>query len=73
MLIYDYRCTECEHEFEELLARDAPSPLCPKCGAPTERVISPVKLVAGSKMGPKALKLDKQLADGKAARSTKKN
>ncbi len=33
MPIYAFRCIECEHEFDELVARmDAVAP-CPKCGS----------------------------------------
>lgn len=40
---YDYRCTECDHTFEQQLTiarRDEPvSVPCPKCGAPVERYL----------------------------------
>lgn len=32
MPVFDYRCNECEHEFSELVARDArDSVSCPRC------------------------------------------
>ncbi|HEX4106497.1 MAG TPA: zinc ribbon domain-containing protein [Solirubrobacteraceae bacterium] len=40
MPIYDFCCPSCEERFEELLSFDAGAPLCPACGAPSERVIS---------------------------------
>jgi putative FmdB family regulatory protein len=34
MPIFEYRCTKCEHIYEELVARaDSPAPACPKCEA----------------------------------------
>lgn len=42
MPIYEYRCEECEDQFEELLLGSEPDPdTCPKCGAEAvRRVIS---------------------------------
>ena len=31
MPIYDYRCTQCDHEFELLILRTSPVPACPSC------------------------------------------
>jgi putative FmdB family regulatory protein len=31
MPIYDYRCTQCAHEFELLVLRTSPVPACPSC------------------------------------------
>jgi putative FmdB family regulatory protein len=70
MPIYDHRCTKCDHLFEELLALDAAAPPCPKCGATAERVLSSAKFVAQSKMGPKAQKLDRELAKLKPTRDS---
>ena len=41
MPTYEYRCTECEHEFEEL-QRITADPLkeCPKCQGAVKRLIS---------------------------------
>jgi putative FmdB family regulatory protein len=34
MPIYEYRCTTCDHRFEELLSTStSPAPPCPECGA----------------------------------------
>lgn len=41
MPTYEYRCTDCGHEFEEFQAISAPPIIiCPSCGGRTERVIS---------------------------------
>ena len=41
MPTYVYRCTECDHEFEEFqLITEKPIETCPACGGKTERVIS---------------------------------
>lgn len=41
MPTYVYRCTDCSHEFEQVQKiTDAPTPSCPECGEPVERVIS---------------------------------
>ena len=41
MPTYEYRCTECGHEFEEFQAiSDPPITICPKCQGKTERIIS---------------------------------
>lgn len=40
MPIFEYRCTQCGAEFEELVFGDA-TPVCPKCKAPqTEKLMS---------------------------------
>lgn len=33
MPIYEYICSACNEHFEEISAPDAPSPVCPRCGA----------------------------------------
>ena len=33
MPIYEYRCEQCRHEFEELVGFNEAPPHCPKCGA----------------------------------------
>jgi putative FmdB family regulatory protein len=43
MPIYEFECEECGVRFEELVASDATSPACPKCGsARTGRLLSNV-------------------------------
>lgn len=37
MPIYEYVCSECEHEFEKLVRRNV-TPMCPACGAHPDRV-----------------------------------
>lgn len=41
MPLYEYRCTAatCAHTFEDFAGYDAPLPPCPKCAAPTVKVI----------------------------------
>jgi len=42
MPIYEYRCTACEHEFEQLV-RTGDTPACPSCkGETLERLLSHV-------------------------------
>ena len=41
MPTYQYRCSECHHEFEEFQSmNDKPLKTCPVCGGKVERVIS---------------------------------
>ena len=41
MPTYQYRCSECRHEFEEFQSmNDKPLKTCPVCGEKLERVIS---------------------------------
>lgn len=41
MPTYDYRCTNCQHEFEEFqLITDDPVAFCPKCHGKPERIIT---------------------------------
>nr|MBN2278905.1 zinc ribbon domain-containing protein [candidate division Zixibacteria bacterium] len=41
MPTYQYKCTECGHEFEEFQAiTDDPVTVCPECGGYTERIIT---------------------------------
>jgi len=46
MPIYEYKCVECEHEFEELLSLEKYSPIrvCPECNAPSTRKLSAPQL-----------------------------
>lgn len=37
MPILQYRCTACNHRFEELVKKFDDSVVCPKCGVPAER------------------------------------
>ncbi len=38
-ILYDFRCTECQHKFEKLVKPDVLPP-CPKCSNVTKRLIS---------------------------------
>ena len=51
MPIYEFRCTECGHVFEELVMRasDQQDLTCPRCSAPrVERVLSACCVAPGS-------------------------
>ncbi len=57
MPLYDFHCTACNADFEEIVRGDADSPACPECGSKaTERRISmPAPLKTGAfpfKVGP---------------------
>ena len=41
---YKYKCTECNHEFEELQSiNDEPITICPKCNGKVKKLISRVR------------------------------
>ena len=41
MPTYEYRCNDCQHEFEEFQSiSDPPITICPACGGKTERLIT---------------------------------
>lgn len=41
MPLYDYACTACAHEFEEMNSEGQPAPVCPSCGSKdTQRRLS---------------------------------
>ena len=46
MPIYEYKCSSCANEFEELLSLEDYSPLrvCPECNAPSTRKLSAPQL-----------------------------
>jgi putative FmdB family regulatory protein len=46
MPIYEYRCSECDHEFEELVSSSSSSVTCPKCA--TEKVNRKLSVFASS-------------------------
>jgi putative FmdB family regulatory protein len=49
MPLYEFRCTECENEFEDLLLVDEINPKCPECNSNTEKMISrSLAIVKGS-------------------------
>lgn len=53
MPVYDYRCTDCGHDFvtiESLKEHETSKPKCPDCGSvKVERVISGVHVQTGKK------------------------
>ncbi len=62
MPLYDFKCTSCSHTFEELAFAGDDEILCPRCGAPAERLVSaPSPLKTGAfpfKIGPRPAWLD---------------
>ena len=40
MPIYEYKCKECNYEFEEILSANSKNPICPECTSETERIMS---------------------------------
>jgi putative FmdB family regulatory protein len=46
MPLYEYKCPDCANEFDELLSLQEYSPLrvCPKCNAPSPRLITAPQL-----------------------------
>ena len=48
MPIYEYRCTKCGHQFENLTnACCAPNPQCPRCQSETEKLMSTFAAAVG--------------------------
>lgn len=48
MPIYEYRCSKCGTDFEEIVGSNAPSPSCPSCHSPkTEKLMSKASFRAG--------------------------
>ncbi|SBV96112.1 Regulatory protein, FmdB family [uncultured delta proteobacterium] len=49
MPIYEYRCTKCGNDFEEILGAGDPAPACPSChSAKTEKLLSKASFRTGS-------------------------
>lgn len=44
LILYDFRCTECEHKFERLAKMVDRQTECPQCGAVANRLISTPRL-----------------------------
>ena len=46
MPLYEYKCPECDNEFDEIMSLEEYSPLrvCPECNAPSPRKISAPRL-----------------------------
>ncbi|MCG6908572.1 MAG: zinc ribbon domain-containing protein [Deltaproteobacteria bacterium] len=53
MPIYEYRCENCQHEFEKLMFQgDEERIRCPECGeTKTTRVLSATSFMSGSGLG----------------------
>lgn len=45
MPVYEYRCTQCQHTFEEYRPVGDSAPTCPACGSPTRKVYASVGLI----------------------------
>lgn len=45
MPLYEYRCTQCHHDFEQQQPVGSAVPACPRCGSPSRRVYSSVGLI----------------------------
>ena len=46
MPLYDYKCTQCEHHYEQREGFDAPNRQpCPKCGGMAKRLLHPPPIV----------------------------
>ena len=49
MPIYEYRCTKCGADFEEIVGTNDPAPACPAChSAKTEKLLSKACFRSGS-------------------------
>ncbi len=49
MPIYEYRCTKCGTDFEEIVGTGDPAPACPSChSAKTEKLLSKACVRTGS-------------------------
>ncbi|MDR7523123.1 MAG: zinc ribbon domain-containing protein [Armatimonadota bacterium] len=45
MPVYEYRCAECRHTFEQYQSVGEPAPACPVCGSPSRKVYASVGLI----------------------------
>ncbi|MDR7480980.1 MAG: zinc ribbon domain-containing protein [Armatimonadota bacterium] len=45
MPVYEYRCRQCRHQFEQVQPVGQPAPVCPRCGGETRKVYSSVGLI----------------------------
>lgn len=45
MPLYEYRCSQCRHQFEQVQPVGQPAPACPRCGGDTKKVYSSVGLI----------------------------
>ena len=44
MPIYEYKCTNCEHQFELWQEVGAEAPVCPECGQAVKKIFHPVSV-----------------------------
>ncbi len=43
LILFDFKCTTCDHRIEKLVKRDVREIECPECGGTMARCISPVR------------------------------
>ncbi|MCK4632173.1 MAG: zinc ribbon domain-containing protein [candidate division Zixibacteria bacterium] len=52
MPIFEFRCKECEHKFEELVSTSEAKVVCPKCSSDsTEKLLSTFSSAGGRQSG----------------------
>ena len=67
MPMYDFYCSACDHQFEDMVGPDDDCPVCPECGSATERLVSAPNLKHGAmpfKVGPVRPTAPKSLRGG---------
>lgn len=68
MPIYEFECEGCGERFEELVGAAAPAPVCPLCGAPARRLMSPVSPPGRQPRGARVRSDESRRRDREAAR-----
>jgi putative FmdB family regulatory protein len=70
--MYDFRCAQCQHVFEAVVASDATAPLCPECSSASERLLSPPNFKVKKRSEKAAYYSKKALAEWKEQQGGKK-
>jgi len=48
MILHEFQCKQCNHQFEEMVSSREETPQCPKCGShEVKRLLSAVKRTGG--------------------------